>query len=192
MHPHPHPLLRLTAARLALGQVTADELVAAADAALCDGVYSPSLGELAYVRTPTRRECDPLFLSAARELGLAVPDPAAAVRTVVDHAAAGVFEGRVDPAAGAGELYDLYVTTEFGRRYAPGVTDPLRPFVDLHYGVEEALGYAEYALERGLEAAPDLADLHAECVRLSRGWCRDRWGVAVAAAQSNPTVARHR
>lgn len=181
-----HPILRATAGYFALGLASAEQMVAAAHAALDDEIYSRSLGELATLRNPTQYECEALFATALRELGIGVPTHSDAILAVLDHNAVLLAEGALDPAAGLRELYSVEQSlwpNRVSRGYSKALA-PLGPFLTLYAAVEEVLGYGAYREEQGLPrvVGQRLADLHAEYIRLAKQWCRDRWGALL-----NPT-----
>lgn len=184
--------LRLTAAYYSLGLAGTEQLVNAAHAALDNGVYSYSLGELATVREPTWADCHPLFVAAVRELGLDVPDHAAAILTLVDVHATRLAEGSAGPEEVLGELYSVERAFWFDRpaKVAPEALAPLRPFIDLYYAVEEYRGYEEYRSAGGLTqpGGPVPKDLHERCIALAMHWCRDRWGPTLDRTRLTSTV----
>lgn len=190
-----HPLLRATAAYFALGLASIEQMVAAAHAALDDEVYSYSLGEMVTPRSWLQAECEALFATALRELGIGVPTHADAVLAVLDHNAILLAEGAIDPDAGLRELasvelslvewYDQPTTAPLE------VLAPLRPFITLYYRIDEVLGYGAYLEEQRLprDDGQRVADIHAECIRLAKQWCRDRWGALVNPAwRTSPVV----
>lgn len=175
-----HPILRATAGYFALGLADAERMVAAAHAALDDEIYSRSLGELITLGNPTENSCEVHFAAALRELGVRVPTLADAVLDVLDHNAVLLAEGAADPTGTLRELHSVewslwYVRTP---RVSPEVLAPLRPFMTLYHAVEEVREYAAYRGDPELSQADTqrLADLHDECIRLTKQWCRDRWG----------------
>ncbi len=84
-------------ARFALKLAESHELIDAAHAALDDGFYSYSLGELATQYEPTDERSLKLFASAVKELELKLPGQAESVETMLMADGIDVFEGRVEP-----------------------------------------------------------------------------------------------
>ncbi|MEZ5979956.1 MAG: hypothetical protein R3F34_17330 [Planctomycetota bacterium] len=65
--------LRYFAARNLLGIATSEELVAAADRALCEGIYGEVLAELASTSPRSGEPCGAMYAKAMAEIGVAVP-----------------------------------------------------------------------------------------------------------------------
>ena len=99
-----HPALRLAAARHALGLADADDLVAAAHAALDDGVYARGLGELVTIPGIDLADAGRWFAAALAELGVVAPSPAGAMRAVLVPHLRSLAEGTVDPEAAVPRL----------------------------------------------------------------------------------------
>lgn len=175
-----HRNLRLTAAKFALGLATTGDLVDSAHEALNDSVYSYSLGELATFRDPNWGDCSKLFVNALDELDTPLPTPSDAVITLLDYHLVRLVEG----AATSNEtLHHLYVMgRELRDRWpaplSPSALEPLRPFIDLYYALEEHVGYHSYREEMGIPhpEGESLEEVYAEAVTLAASWCRERWG----------------
>jgi len=99
-----HPDLRLAAALYALHGASADDLRRTADAALCRGEYTYSLGELGTLRDPILADAGPLFEAALDELGLALPAADAATQFLVRRAIRALAEGVAAPREWLGRL----------------------------------------------------------------------------------------
>jgi hypothetical protein len=167
-------------------------MVAAAHAALDDEIYSHSLGELVTLRSWLQAECEALFAAALRELGIGVPTISDAVLDVLDYHAVLLAEGAEDPAVGLCELFEverLFWHDRASSVYQEALA-PIRPFITLYYTVEEVQGYVAYREEQGLphDDRQRLADIYAECIRLAKQWCRDRWGALWDSAWRTLTV----
>lgn len=72
--------LRIAAAELVLDRQETEALIRVADEALCQGVYSYSLGELATVPSLRYEDACQWFLRAMKELAMPVPTNKAAAR----------------------------------------------------------------------------------------------------------------
>jgi hypothetical protein len=176
-----HPRLRITAAYYALGAATTTQLVDAAHAALEDGVYSLSLGELATTRDPTWADCSPLFVAAARELEVPIPDdPATAVLAFLDYYLPRLAEGVFTAEQALAEFYSIQSAVFHGpaAKIAQEVVAPLQPFLGLHYSVEDHQEYDAYRATMGLAplGTQAVADLYTETVAVAKRMCLDRWG----------------
>jgi hypothetical protein len=177
-----HRSLRLAAARFSLGLAGSAELVNAADDALNDGVYSYNLGELGTFRQPTLAECAPLFAAALRELEIAIPDPPAAIRELLEHHVVRLSEGATTVDNIISELYLIEVAFRYNPPVVlpPGALEPLRPFIDWYYAVEEADLLNRHSDEQG--HPPPYAsstDPRAAATSAAEDWCRKRWGPAM-------------
>jgi hypothetical protein len=179
-----HRSLRITAAKVALGMADTSELIAAAHDALDNGVYAQGLGELVTCRDPTWADCHPFFVSALRELQVAIPDHDAAVLTLLEFHVVRLAEGAAAPDE---VLYNLYsiereLRDQYPHQVSPESWEALQPFVDLYhhvyYRVDELYGYQNYEWEQGRSLPADhvLDELYAEAVALAIRWCSDRWG----------------
>lgn len=93
--------LRLTAARLALGEQPTEELPAIATDALLRGLDSPSLREAAGASASDVRDARDLFEAALAELGVEMPDEQDALWILVRDTLQRIVEGAVPPLAGA-------------------------------------------------------------------------------------------
>jgi hypothetical protein len=85
--------VKLAAARHVLRLLPSDTATELAHELLQAGVYSYSLGELATLRHPIMSDVGPLFESALKELGFALPSREAAAKTVAQHYICGIVEG---------------------------------------------------------------------------------------------------
>src|SRR5262249_8996164 len=122
--------LEIAAARLALGKLTSEEVLAASSAALDAGVYSESLGLLAY-EEPIWSHVGPLFEPALTELGIAIPSRRAASLILAREHARRIVAGEVAPYEGARRIW-WEVANE------PGADPSLRMFVGLASEWEDA------------------------------------------------------
>ena len=112
------PILRVAAARYALGHTLSEELVDAAHDTLNRGIYSFSLGELATLqqppfdpaskeyRTPDWEQTAPLFEAAISELGLSLPSMGDAVNILVKHNIQSIVEETVPLYEGFHRLFE--------------------------------------------------------------------------------------
>jgi hypothetical protein len=92
--------LEIAAARLTLGKLTSEEALFAASAALDSGVYSESLGLLAY-EEPVWSQVGPLFERALKELTIPIPSRQAASLVLAREYARRIVAGEVSPYEGA-------------------------------------------------------------------------------------------
>ncbi len=175
-----HRSLRVMAAYDALGMATTDWLIDAAHKALDDGVYSPNLGHLATFRDPTWGDCHPLFVSALEELEVPVPKPAAAVLALLDLHVIETAEGVTSPARMLNDLYAIEraVRYQWPVKVPPDALEPLAPFINLYYGIDEIVGYQSYQREQGIPVADEsgLETHYGEAEALALDWCRRKWG----------------
>jgi hypothetical protein len=102
-----HGSLQLTAAKVALGQASPNDLAAAAEAALADGVDSSALRVLAGLAGADLDEARLWFDRAAAELGIRVPSPHDSVLSLAREAAAEIIRGVVAPYPGAKYIWTL-------------------------------------------------------------------------------------
>jgi hypothetical protein len=102
----PAPNLSRAVARFALHLAGSEELVRLADDLLTAGVYSHSLGELYSLTSPNLSVVRPLFASALQELGVALPAPEEAARTLVRGSITDIAEGNVTPLDGLTALLE--------------------------------------------------------------------------------------
>jgi hypothetical protein len=110
-----HPLLHITAAQFALDLASSRDLVDAAHAALDDGTYTYSLGELATLRPLTMVDARPLFVNALVELGISPPAPADAVLALLAEHIRPIAEQVVSPLWGMQEkVRELYSDLVWG------------------------------------------------------------------------------
>lgn len=180
-----HHSLRIAAAYHALGMQTTDQLVRTADDALNYGVYSYSLGELATISDPRWFDCSQLFVAAMQELQVPLPNPAAAIKTLLEYHVVRMAEG---VASVEQTLYELY-SIERELRYdpyppvkvAPDDLKPLRPFIDHYHRLDEYHAYQSYYAEQSLPQLDEngLITIRAEAITLANEWCRNRWGAAI-------------
>src|SRR5262245_22313075 len=91
--------LEIAADLLALGKLTSEEALAACSAALDAGVYSESLGLLAY-EEPIWSQVGPLFEHALTELGIPIPSRRAASLILAREHAGRIVAGEVAPYEG--------------------------------------------------------------------------------------------
>jgi hypothetical protein len=96
--------LEIAAARLALGRLTSEEALAASSEALDRGVYSESLGLLAY-EEPVWSQVGPLFERALTELRIAIPSRQAASLIIAREYARRIVAGEVSPYEGARRIW---------------------------------------------------------------------------------------
>ncbi len=152
----PHRSLRIAAAYHALGIEDKEQLINSAHDALNDSVYSYSLGELVTARDPLWADCTKLFESAMQELGSPVPDPASAVLTLLEFHVVRLLEGLATPGEMLHELYNIASAHRISPPpHVPPALDPLRPFIDQYYIIEELVGYRAYRAEQALPPAED-------------------------------------
>jgi hypothetical protein len=175
-----HRSLRLTAAKFVLGVANTSELIDSAHEALNDSVYSYSLGELATFRDPTWGNCSKLFVNALDELQTPLPPPSAAVMALLEHHLVRLVEDAATPTE---ILHHLYATRrELSDRHPatvpPAALEPLWPFIELYYVLEEHLSYHSYRDEMGIPhpEGERLESVYAEALNLAADWCRERWG----------------
>jgi hypothetical protein len=186
-----HRSLRIAAARHVLGLAVTADLIDAADAALTDGVYSYSLGELGTARDPRLEDARKLFRAALEELDTPVPSPEEAIITILEFHAAAIAEGAVDPLAGVQDLYDVYRKLDWFR--TPKLVDVPEAFHQLiayHYRHEEHIGYGAYHLEAFGTPADEqpVEELKRECLRFAEQWCRHWWSSHFEPAWRSPDV----
>ena len=62
-------------------------------------------------------EAEDYFLRSARELGLSIPDPAAATRGYACELAQHIIDGRITSREGVRELYRICLATQYDRAY---------------------------------------------------------------------------
>ncbi|MDB5313374.1 MAG: hypothetical protein JWO38_7576 [Gemmataceae bacterium] len=178
-----HRSLRIVAAYHALGMASTDQLVNSADDALNDGVYSYSLGELATFRNPTWADCSPLFVAALRELQIPFPEPAAAIGTLLEFHVIRMVEGVASPGEALHDLYSIDLAFRYDPpvKLPPAALEPLRPFIDRYYAIEEYHGVRSYREEQALPQLEDdsLDRLHTEVLSFADDWSRSRWGMVL-------------
>lgn len=187
-----HQSLRIAAAYHALGKADKDQLINSAHDALNDSVYTYSLGELATCREPRREDYERLFEAAMRELESPIPDPASAVITLLEFHVVRLVEGLATPEE---VLYELY-SIEQALGYNPPVKvslaalEPLRPFVDQHYVIEELIAYRSDREEQSLPQPEDdgIGKWRADLMSMAEEWCRTWWKPVVDESWFSSTV----
>jgi hypothetical protein len=115
--------LGIAAARLALSLLTSEQAVAAASAALDNGIYSESLGLLAYAES-IWSHVGPLFERALSELRISVPSREAASLVLAREHARRMISGEVSPYEGAKRIW-------WELANEPGADPSLRIYVGL-------------------------------------------------------------
>jgi len=114
--------LEIAAVRLALGNLSSEEVIVAASAALDRRVYSDSLGLLMY-EEPIWSQVGPLFERALFELSIPIPSRENASPILAREYARQIVDGEVTPYEGARKIW--FVANE------SRVDDSLRIFVGL-------------------------------------------------------------
>jgi hypothetical protein len=172
-----HPKLNWAMARFVLDLAEMDELIDAAHAALDDGFYSYSLGELASQYVPSSEISEKLFASSVKELGLKLPGQAASVEMMLEADAIEVFEGRIvsdQLLERIREDYDkLFV---FGRERGNSLQESIREWVNYYYVFDQyrEYGYLNTSRDTFSEDDPEYIALLQAFVLFSRNWILDR------------------
>jgi hypothetical protein len=115
--------LRIAAAWYALDKLPSEEAINAAHEVLNRGVHSDSLGML-ICQEPRWSEIGPLFERALVELGIGVPDRAAAVRLLAEDFARRIIADELTPYEGARAIWREL-------SWEPEARESLLPFVGL-------------------------------------------------------------
>jgi hypothetical protein len=160
---------RVTAARFALNLSSAEELVAAADRLLTEGIYTYSLGELGTVQNPrvvSLTEVGLRFVGALAELGIPLPSAQDAVRIWADHLIGAIAEGRVSPSAAFTEFRHC-ILTYGGMEEDWGEVPGYRGLRDWYYQYDYAVDMA-YDSAAGIEAADH------RVIESAAGWLREQ------------------
>ncbi len=92
--------LKKTIARYKLNLVTGEELRAAADQALEEGLFAPALSDLAFAAGLYLEEYRSMFEKALTELKIPIPSEEEAVWCVLKYYVNGVADGRIQPREG--------------------------------------------------------------------------------------------
>jgi hypothetical protein len=161
------PVLRIAAAKDALGVATAESLINMADHLLNQGIYSYSLGRLGTFPNPTAcsiTEVRPLFAAVLKEFGVPAPSIESAMRVLLRSHLEAIVEGARVPAEGMRRLYAECHANLFQQdRFSQAVFDSCgcRPLMslcwdyDILFATEEEMGYYDYREERARAAAFD-------------------------------------
>jgi hypothetical protein len=152
------PNLSLAAARFALDCASSEELVKLADDLLTSGVYSYSLGELYSIRYPNRSVVSPLFTSALKELGVALPSREEAARTLIS----AIAEGNVPPFEGLSLLRE---GLSAAHQYQYGVVE--QPILDFCGSGEVSHWLDQY---NSFSTLRDLAALNSQVTAFADRW----------------------
>ena len=153
--------LRLEAARYALGDLSSDELTRIADALLIQGVYLPSIGELATGRGLVMEEAGPLFEYTLRQLGVDLPSREEAIWALLRHHIRRVANGDVAPREGLQSVLHLYDRAGLHGRSQVYVGDShgIQGLIGAYWQYQDVLGrpFGE-ALETDVEGLRALDD----------------------------------
>ncbi len=136
------------AARLAMGKLTSDQALGVASAALEAGLFSNSLGLLAF-EEPVWSEVGPLFERALSELGISIPSRGEASLILAREHARRILTGELWPYEGARQIWS-YVANE------PGADPSLRDFVGLASEWEDVPNHRPQYERQIMEAARQL------------------------------------
>jgi hypothetical protein len=174
---------RLAAARYSLGIATSAELIELADDLLTRGIYSYSLGHLAYLstRSSAMYEVGPLFASALRELAIPILSKEDAVRLLVRDYFWGIAEGRYAPLDGA-----LRFLEEF---WQPHQFEPIARVIEDACGCRELVSsfheyeYLMVLVDEGYIEGEDgerrRAALDRQVVESAAKWTREHYPVRI-------------
>jgi hypothetical protein len=163
---------RAVAARYVLDTADSSVLVQAADALLDAGIYTWSVGELATTPVPSLRDVDRLFELALKELGMPLPSPEEAARTLARWHLYGVIEGRETPSRAMERLRDeLSYPLRFDRRLS-GIEPQLR-FISFWTDYDDLFGFAETGYLSREQAERAAAELDTQVLEHARSWMRE-------------------
>jgi hypothetical protein len=162
--------LRFTAARHALGVASSHELVEAADAALAQGIYSYSLGELATASSVVMADVGPLFVAALKELAIPLPPKDVAIRTLLRRYCEEIVEGGGSPLPVLGRgMQELHWRTESELNQLLDSSGGCE-LIDMYGAYDELEGLAEFRNSQEIERL--WAETDRETVERARKWLR--------------------
>lgn len=141
--------LPIAAAWYALGKLTTDQAIEAAHVALNVGAYREALGAVTFAE-PIWSEVGPLFRRALDELGVGVPDRAAAVRQLAFDFARRIVAGELEPYVGARAIWRELA-------WEPEAGGALLPFIGLASVWEDRPEFRQEYQAEILQAARELA-----------------------------------
>jgi hypothetical protein len=162
---------RATAARYVLDTADDTVLVQAADALLDAWIYTWHVGELATSPLPPVRDVRRMFELALKELGIPLPSPEEAARTLARWHLYGMIEGRESPFQAVIRLRDdLSDSLRFDRRLSH--IEPHLRFINYWYRYDDLHEEAEAGFVSREEAERAEAELDREFLDEAWFWIR--------------------
>ena len=163
--------LQRSAARLALGRVTAADLKSAAHEAINAGAVTPSLSALATLASDALSDAEPMFRKALSEVGLDVPATDAAVWMLLRVSIEAIARDEVDPEIGLESVMDVYDAAGLHGRSAhyTGDSHDIEGLVGSYWSVREL---QEHIAERDFDLlyGAALQEARAEIVERANKW----------------------
>jgi hypothetical protein len=160
---------RATAALYVLESFDGTTLIKAADALLDAGIYTWSVGELATSPYPTVRDLRRLFELSLKELGITLPSPEEAARTLARWHLCGAIEGSDSPSQAAFRLRDdLSFPLHYDRRLSS--IEPQLRFISYWSNYDELQYEVEVGLVDREEAERATAEVDREFLEHARSW----------------------
>ena len=192
----PSTSLRVAAARYALGLLPSEAIPQVADDALKRGLYTDALGRLYDLRDPVMSEAGPLFESALRELGVAVPSRDAAIFILLKHHTGSIIEGLVPPYDGLRQIMqEVYYGGGAERKSTKYAGDAygIHCLVGAYWAYDDLRGRPDEVSFAGKYGEEGIARLDEEVVKQAAAWHRRHGSRAVSPAVlawSDGTVMR--